>query len=100
MRRYQELIDLELLKMARSYCRNDSHLWFCQRHDACPHGAENDGDAWTRNPEDAQKTFDLLGKRGEELFWIEGTTKRFGTDTITSVGIRRTSSDSFAKHMQ
>ena len=34
-------------------------------------------DSWTRNPEDAQKTFDLLGSKEKELFWIEGTTRRF-----------------------
>ena len=28
-------------------------------------------DSWTRNPEDAQKTFDLLGSKDKELFWIE-----------------------------
>ena len=32
-------------------------------------------DSWTRNPEDAQKTFDLLGSKEKELFWIEGTTR-------------------------
>ncbi len=31
----------------------------------------------TRNPEDAQATFDLLGSTEKELFWIEGTTRRF-----------------------
>ncbi|WP_186727855.1 hypothetical protein [Moraxella sp. VT-16-12] len=35
------------------------------------------GDAWTRNPEDEQKTFDLLGAKEKEIFWIEGTTRRF-----------------------
>ena len=34
-------------------------------------------DSWTRNPEDAQKTFDLLGSKEKELLWIEGTTRRF-----------------------
>jgi hypothetical protein len=34
-------------------------------------------DSWTRNPEDAQKTFDLLGSKEKELFWIENTTRRF-----------------------
>jgi hypothetical protein len=34
-------------------------------------------DEWTRNPEDAQKTFDLLGSKDKELFSIEGSTKRF-----------------------
>ncbi|KLK91728.1 hypothetical protein AA309_18395 [Microvirga vignae] len=34
-------------------------------------------DAWTRNPEDGQKTFDRLGSNEKELFWIENTTWRF-----------------------
>jgi hypothetical protein len=34
-------------------------------------------DAWTKNPEDAQKTFDLISSAEKELFWIENTTKRF-----------------------
>jgi len=33
--------------------------------------------SWTRNPEDAQKTFDLLASKDKELFGIEGTTRRF-----------------------
>jgi esterase/lipase len=34
-------------------------------------------DEWTRNPEDAQKTFDLLGSTDKELLWIENTKRRF-----------------------
>jgi hypothetical protein len=34
-------------------------------------------DPWTRNPEDTQKTFDLLGNTEKQLLWIEGTTRRF-----------------------
>ncbi|MBO0733728.1 MAG: hypothetical protein J2P49_05295 [Methylocapsa sp.] len=34
-------------------------------------------DEWMRHPEDTQKTFDLLGSKETELFWIEGATKRF-----------------------
>ena len=34
-------------------------------------------DAWTDNPSDAQRTFDLLGSEDKELFWIEGTQRRF-----------------------
>jgi len=30
-----------------------------------------------KNPEDAQKTFDLISSAEKELFWIENTTKRF-----------------------
>ena len=74
---YQELIDLELLKMGAFLA-----------HEMTPHKAAPRvktpvlmvqvlKDEWTRNPEDAQKTFDLLGSKEKELFWIEGTTKRF-----------------------
>jgi hypothetical protein len=34
-------------------------------------------DAWTKNPEDAQKTFDMLGSREKEMIWVENTTRRF-----------------------
>jgi len=34
-------------------------------------------ESWTRNPEDAQKTFDLLGSKEKELLWIENTTRPF-----------------------
>jgi hypothetical protein len=30
-------------------------------------------DAWTKNPEDAQKTFDLISSAEKELFRIENT---------------------------
>ncbi|WOR15246.1 alpha/beta hydrolase [Hyphomonas sp. FCG-A18] len=33
-------------------------------------------DAWTTQ-EDGQQTFDLLGSNEKELFWIEGTSRRF-----------------------
>jgi hypothetical protein len=68
---YQELIDLELLKMVMT------------PHKAAPRVkmpvlmVQVLQDAWTRNPEDAQKTFDLLGSTEKELVWIEDTTKRF-----------------------
>lgn len=74
---YQELIDLELLKMGAFLA-----------HEMTPHKAAPRvkmpvlmvqvlQDAWTRNPEDAQQTFDLLGSTEKELVWIEDTTKRF-----------------------
>jgi hypothetical protein len=34
-------------------------------------------DAWTKNPEDAQKTFDMLGTKEKEMIWVENTTRRF-----------------------
>ena len=75
--RQQELIDLELLKMGR---------WLAAEMtpDLSAPGVNMPvlmiqvlRDSWTRNPEDAQKTFDLLGSKEKELFWIEGTTRRF-----------------------
>ena len=34
-------------------------------------------DEWTRNPEDTQKTFDLLGSTDKELLRFENTKRRF-----------------------
>ena len=74
---YQELIDLELLKMG---------AWLAAEmtpHLSAP-GVKMPvlmvqvlEDEWTRNPEDAQKTFDLLASKEKELFWIKDTKKRF-----------------------
>jgi hypothetical protein len=77
IRQYQELIDLELLKMGAFVAAEMTpHLWAS--------GVKMPvlmvqvlEDAWTRNPEDAQKTFDLLGSDDKELLWIEGATRRF-----------------------
>jgi uncharacterized protein len=51
-------------------------------------------DSWTRNPEDAQKTFDLLASNEKELFWIDGTTRRFKDGYNYFGGIRKKSSPS------
>lgn len=77
VQQYQELIDLELLKMGGFVAAEMTpHLWahsvkmpvlMLQVHD----------DAWTRNPEDAQATFDLLGSEEKELLWIRDTPHRF-----------------------
>jgi len=77
VRQYQELIDLELLKMgAFTAAEMTPHLWAAsvQMPVLMVQVLE---DAWTRNPEDAQTTFDLLGSEEKELFWIENTTRRF-----------------------
>ncbi|GAL14598.1 Gibberellin biosynthesis-related [Vibrio astriarenae] len=34
-------------------------------------------DLWTDNPADGQKTFDLISSEDKDIFWIEGTTRRF-----------------------
>lgn len=74
---YQELIDLELLKMGAFVASEMTpHRW-ASAVKMPVLMVQVLEDEWTRNPEDAQKTFDLLGSEEKELFWIEGTTKRF-----------------------
>ncbi len=74
---YLDLVDFELLK---------SGGWLMD--EMTPHSAapsvkmpvlmiQVKEDAWTKNPEDGQKTFDLLGSKDKELFWIEDTSRRF-----------------------
>ena len=77
VRQYQELIDLELLKMGAFVAAEMTpHLWAASVKMPV-FMIQVLKDSWTRNPEDAQKTFDLLGSKDKELFWIEGTTRRF-----------------------
>lgn len=74
---YQELLDLELLKLAGFPAADmGGYLWAA--------GVTMPvliwqvlRDAWTKNPKDAQNTFDLLASKEKELIWIEGTTRRF-----------------------
>jgi hypothetical protein len=73
---YQELIDLELLKLGGFPAADmGGHLrapavtmpvlmWQVRK------------DIWTK-AEDGQKTFDLLGSADKERVWIEDTTRRF-----------------------
>lgn len=77
VRQYQELIDLELLKMGGFVAAEMTpHLWAASVKMPVLMVQVLE-DAWTRNPEDAQRTFDLLGSNEKELYWIEGTTRRF-----------------------
>ena len=74
---YQELIDLELLKMGAFIAAEMTpHLW-AHAVTMPTMIVQVKDDEWTRNPEDGQKTFDLLGSSEKELLWIEGTTRRF-----------------------
>lgn len=77
VRQYQELIDLELLKMGGCVAAEMTpHLW-ASAVKMPVLMVQVLEDAWTRNPEDAQTTFDLLGSEEKKLFWIEDTTRRF-----------------------
>jgi hypothetical protein len=74
---YLELLDLELIKMGAFTAEEMSPrpyapdikvpLLMTQVHD----------DSWTRNPEDAQGTFDAIGSKEKHLIWIRNTTRRF-----------------------
>lgn len=74
---YQELIDLELLKMGAFPAADMTPQLFAADVKMPVLMWQVLDDAWTKNPEDAQKTFDLLGSEEKELVWIEGTTHRF-----------------------
>lgn len=74
---YLDLVDFELLKMGG---------WLMDEmtpHTAAPNVKmpvfmiQVKDDAWTKNPEDGQKTFDLLGSKEKEIHWIENTPFRF-----------------------
>ncbi|MGB0211365.1 alpha/beta hydrolase family protein [Algiphilus sp.] len=77
VRQYQELIDLELLKMGAFLTAEMTPHLFAPSVTMPIFMHQVLDDAWTRNPQDGQKTFDLLGSESKELFWIENTTKRF-----------------------
>jgi hypothetical protein len=74
---YQELIDLELLKMGGWLAAEMTLQLFASGVKMPVLMIQVLEDEWTRNPEDAQKTFDLLASKEKELFWIKNTKKRF-----------------------
>src|SRR5262245_31742216 len=73
---YQELIELELLKLGGFPAADMAgEIW--------AHSVTMPvlmwqvlEDAWSKNPEDAQKTFDKLSSKEKELVWVEHTTRR------------------------
>jgi len=73
---YQELIDLELLKLGGFPAADmGGYLWAANVTMPVLMWQVRK-DIWTK-PEDGQKTFDLLGSKDKELIWIEDTTRRF-----------------------
>lgn len=74
---YQELIDLELLKMGGFPAADMGGSIWASGVTMPVLMWQVLEDAWTKNPDDAQLTFDLLGSKEKELVWIEGTTRRF-----------------------
>ena len=74
---YQELIDLELLKMGAFPAADMTPQLFASAVTMPNLTIQVRNDAWTKNPEDAQKTFDMLGSKEKEMIWVENTTHRF-----------------------
>ena len=74
---YQELIDLELLKMGAFPAADMTPQLFASAITMPNLTIQVRDDAWTKNPEDAQKTFDMLGTKDKEMIWVENTTRRF-----------------------
>ncbi|WP_198953635.1 hypothetical protein [Rhodopirellula sp. MGV] len=77
IQQYQELIELELLKMGGFVAGEMTPHHWAPSVTMPVLMLQVLEDEWTRNPEDAQKTFDLLGSKEKELLWIENTKKRF-----------------------
>ncbi|WP_323844373.1 hypothetical protein [Microbulbifer magnicolonia] len=73
---HQEPIDLELIRMGAYTAAEMNPQLFAPAVKMPVLMFQVLEDAWTRNPEDGQKTFDLLGSEDKELFWIENTTRR------------------------
>lgn len=74
---YQELLDLELLKLGGFPAAAMSGKLWAPAVKLPVFMWQVLDDAVIENPSDAQGTFDALGSTDKELFWIEGTTKRF-----------------------
>lgn len=74
---YQELIDLELLKLGGFPAADMTPQLFAKDIKMPVLMWQVLEDVWTKNPDDGQKTFDMLGSKEKELIWIKGTTHRF-----------------------
>lgn len=77
VQQYQPLLDLELMKMGGFTAEEMAGTRWAHAVKMPTFSFQVRDDEWTRNPEDGQKTFDLLGSKEKEIHWIEGTTKRF-----------------------
>lgn len=74
---YQELIDLEVMKLGGFPAADMSGALWAPAVTTPVLMWQVLEDAWTKNPDDAQRTFDAISSKDKELYWIEGTTRRF-----------------------
>lgn len=74
---YMELMDLEQLKLG-GFTNGEMHPQDYAHAVTVPYFmAQVIDDIWTDNPRDAQEIFDNVSAEHKELFWIEGTNRRF-----------------------
>ena len=75
--KYMELMDLEQIKLG-GFTNGEMHPQNYAHAVKVPYFmAQVIDDLWTDNPNDAQEIFDNIGSAEKELFWIEGTHRRF-----------------------
>lgn len=75
--RYQELVDLELMKAGAFVAAEMTPQRYAPSVTMPVLMVQLYEDTFTRNPQDAQTTFDLLGSAEKDLHWIRGTNRRF-----------------------
>lgn len=74
---YMELMNLEQIKLG-GFTNEEMHPQDYAQAVKVPYFmAQVIEDVWTDNPKDAQEIFDQIGSEEKELFWIEGTNRRF-----------------------
>ena len=75
--KYLELMDFEQIKFG-GFTNGEMHPQKYAKAVKVPYFmAQVIDDIWTDNPKDAQEIFDNIGSSEKELFWIEGTNRRF-----------------------
>ncbi len=75
--KYMELMDLEQIKLG-GFTNGEMHPQNYSHAVKVPYFmAEVLDDIWTDNPRDAREIFDAIRSEEKELFWIEGTNRRF-----------------------
>jgi hypothetical protein len=85
------LVDLELLKMAAFPAANTTLQLFASEITMPNLTIQVRNNAWTKNPEDAQKAFDMLATKEKERSGLRTPPTASGTATTTLEGIRRKS---------
>lgn len=74
---YMALMDLEQIKLG-GFTNGEMRPQNYAPAVKCPYFmAQVLDDIWTDNPRDAQESFDKISSKEKELFWIEGTNRRF-----------------------